>query len=64
MLQEGVLKFSEENRNIPWRKILEYGFDVFYDTRTPVDLKDKWRTMTAGKLLYVFLLNIFIFTIR
>ncbi|XP_028778441.1 uncharacterized protein LOC114734958 isoform X2 [Neltuma alba] len=47
-LKEGVLKFAKENRNIPWRKILEFGCDVFDNTRTPVDLKDKWRTMTAG----------------
>ncbi|KAI9114741.1 hypothetical protein K1719_014439 [Acacia pycnantha] len=47
-LKEGVLKFSKENQNIPWRKILEYGGDVFDDTRTPADLKDKWRTLAAG----------------
>ncbi|XP_054796637.1 uncharacterized protein LOC129302004 isoform X2 [Prosopis cineraria] len=47
-LKEGVSRFSKENRNIPWRKILEFGCDVFDTTRTPIDLKDKWRTMTVG----------------
>ncbi|KAE9615826.1 putative transcription factor MYB-HB-like family [Lupinus albus] len=46
-LKEGVLKFSTENEKIPWRKILEFGTRVFDKTRTPVDLKDKWRNITA-----------------
>ncbi|KAF7833289.1 protein CHROMATIN REMODELING 4-like isoform X1 [Senna tora] len=46
-LKEGVLRFSVENRNIPWRKILEFGCDVFDNNRTPVDLKDKWKNMTS-----------------
>ncbi|XP_004502097.1 uncharacterized protein [Cicer arietinum] len=46
-LKEGVLKFSTGNQNIPWRKILEFGCRVFDNTRTPVDLKDKWRNMTS-----------------
>ncbi|GAU31077.1 hypothetical protein TSUD_322140, partial [Trifolium subterraneum] len=44
-LEEGVAKFSTENQDIPWRKILEFGCRVFDSTRTPVDLKDKWRNM-------------------
>lgn len=32
-------------RNIPWRKILEFGRDVFNDERVPSDLKDKWKNM-------------------
>ncbi|KAI4305577.1 hypothetical protein L6164_028937 [Bauhinia variegata] len=47
MLKEGVSRFSTENQNVPWRKILEYGSNVFDSTRTPVDLKDKWRNMVA-----------------
>lgn len=44
MLQEGVQKFSTTvNKNIPWRKILEFGRHVFHGTRNPQDLKDKWR---------------------
>ncbi|CAN8232447.1 unnamed protein product [Cochlearia groenlandica] len=44
MLKVGVEKFPGK-RNIPWRKILEYGKDVFNEERLPSDLKDKWRTM-------------------
>ncbi|CAL0308449.1 unnamed protein product [Lupinus luteus] len=46
-LKEGVLKFSTENEKIPWRKILEFGTRVFDKSRNPVDLKDKWRNITA-----------------
>ncbi|KAI8008657.1 hypothetical protein LOK49_LG07G02843 [Camellia lanceoleosa] len=46
MLKEGVQKFSTlVNKNLPWRKILEFGCHVFDGTRTPVDLKDKWRNI-------------------
>uniref|UniRef100_A0A5B7B543 Uncharacterized protein n=1 Tax=Davidia involucrata TaxID=16924 RepID=A0A5B7B543_DAVIN len=46
MLREGVQKFSTTvNKNLPWRKILEFGHHVFDRTRTPVDLKDKWRNI-------------------
>ncbi|XP_008462017.2 protein CHROMATIN REMODELING 4-like isoform X2 [Cucumis melo] len=46
MLREGVQKFSSTaNKNLPWRKILEFGRHIFDDTRTPVDLKDKWRNL-------------------
>ncbi|XP_027346192.1 uncharacterized protein LOC113857995 isoform X2 [Abrus precatorius] len=47
VLKEGVLKFSMENQNIPWRKILEFGCHVFHKTRTPADLKDKWKNITS-----------------
>ena len=48
LLQEGVQKFSATgDKNLPWRKILEFGRHVFDGTRTPVDLKDKWRKMLA-----------------
>ncbi|XP_061341650.1 uncharacterized protein LOC133287967 [Gastrolobium bilobum] len=46
-LKEGVLRFSTENQNIPWRKILEFGSHVFDKTRTPSDLKDKWKNITS-----------------
>ncbi|PIN25614.1 DNA helicase [Handroanthus impetiginosus] len=47
-LSEGVRKYAEEgNKNLPWRKILEYGRKVFDETRTPSDLKDKWRNILA-----------------
>ncbi|KAA8526656.1 hypothetical protein F0562_008141 [Nyssa sinensis] len=46
MLREGMQKFSTTvNKNLPWRKILEFGHHVFDRTRTPVDLKDKWRNI-------------------
>uniref|UniRef100_A0A1J3E073 Uncharacterized protein n=1 Tax=Noccaea caerulescens TaxID=107243 RepID=A0A1J3E073_NOCCA len=46
MLKVGVEKFAAEvNKNMPWRKILEMGENVFSQTRTPSDLKDKWRNM-------------------
>ncbi|XP_023529671.1 uncharacterized protein LOC111792440 [Cucurbita pepo subsp. pepo] len=46
MLKEGVQRFSSSvNKNLPWRKILEFGRHIFDDTRTPVDLKDKWRNI-------------------
>ncbi|KAL2483459.1 DNA helicase [Forsythia ovata] len=48
MLREGVEKFSAQaNKNIPWRKVLEFGRHVFHGTRTPADLKDKWRNIAA-----------------
>ncbi|KAM7271127.1 hypothetical protein ACFE04_030341 [Oxalis oulophora] len=46
MLKEGVQHFAPSvNKNIPWRKILEYGRDVFDPTRNPNDLKDKWKLL-------------------
>ncbi|XWS47274.1 hypothetical protein CRYUN_Cryun14cG0138400 [Craigia yunnanensis] len=48
MLKEGVRRFSTTpNKNIPWRKILEFGHHVFDTTRSPVDLKDKWKNIMA-----------------
>ncbi|KAJ9560640.1 hypothetical protein OSB04_005800 [Centaurea solstitialis] len=46
MLKEGVQKFSLLTRkNLPWKKILEFGHHVFDPCRNPSDLKDKWRNM-------------------
>ncbi|KAM6548578.1 hypothetical protein CsatB_020254 [Cannabis sativa] len=48
MLRDGVHKFSMmTNIVLPWKKILEYGRLVFDPSRTPVDLKDKWRNLMA-----------------
>lgn len=48
--QVGVEKFAAEaKKNMPWRKILEMGQKVFHETRTPTDLKDKWRNMTGAR---------------
>lgn len=44
MLKEGVEKFlATAHKNLPWKKVLEFGQHVFYASRTPVD--DKWRNM-------------------
>ncbi|KAI3921729.1 hypothetical protein MKX01_005418 [Papaver californicum] len=50
MLMKGVEKSScEVKKKIPWRSILVFGSSVFHTTRTPEDLKDKWRTTTKGR---------------
>ncbi|KAJ8753780.1 hypothetical protein K2173_000034 [Erythroxylum novogranatense] len=44
MLRKGVQMYSTQvNKNIPWRKILDLGRQTFHSTRTPTDLRDKWR---------------------
>ncbi|MFS7953764.1 putative chromatin regulator PHD family [Helianthus anomalus] len=46
MLKDGMLRFScEDNKRIPWKKILDFGRQVFDKTRTTIDLKDKWRNI-------------------
>ncbi|KAI3733007.1 hypothetical protein L1987_64221 [Smallanthus sonchifolius] len=46
MLKEGVQRFScADDKRIPWKKILEFGRDVFDKSRTAIDLKDKWRNI-------------------
>ncbi|XP_004303909.1 PREDICTED: uncharacterized protein LOC101295436 [Fragaria vesca subsp. vesca] len=46
MLKEGVQLFSARvNKNIPWRKIFDHGSHVFHKTRTPDNLKDKWKVL-------------------
>ena len=48
LLQEGVQKFAlAAKKKLPWVKILEFGCHIFDGTRTPVDLKDKWRNITG-----------------
>ncbi|XP_062009215.1 peptidyl-prolyl cis-trans isomerase CYP63 [Rosa rugosa] len=47
MLKDGVRLFSAQvNKNLPWRKILELGKAVFHETRTPDNLKDKWKLLS------------------
>lgn len=47
-LQKGVKTFSSTvNKNFPWRKILELGHHEFDHTRTPTDLKDKWKRICS-----------------
>ncbi|CAL9229053.1 unnamed protein product [Arabidopsis halleri] len=51
MLKVGVEKFAADaKKNMPWRKILEMGEKVFHETRTPADLKDKWRNMLGARV--------------
>ncbi|KAJ4978268.1 hypothetical protein NE237_009048 [Protea cynaroides] len=46
ILVEGVRRFSSTDyKNVPWKKILEFGCHVFQKNRNPVDLKDKWRNI-------------------
>ncbi|XP_077248621.1 uncharacterized protein LOC143888167 [Tasmannia lanceolata] len=46
VLEEAVQKFSKSGEtSMPWRMILDFGRNVFQRTRTPVDLKDKWRNI-------------------
>ncbi|KAL0306695.1 UNVERIFIED_CONTAM: hypothetical protein Sradi_6086800 [Sesamum radiatum] len=47
-LKAGVHKYSTDgNKNLPWTKILDFGQHKFDRTRTPSDLKDKWRNIMA-----------------
>ncbi|KAF7144792.1 hypothetical protein RHSIM_Rhsim04G0100400 [Rhododendron simsii] len=49
ILKDGMRKFSSiHDRNIPWKRILEFGSDVFQKGRTTIDLKDKWRNICKG----------------
>ncbi|RWR87583.1 SANT/Myb domain-containing protein [Cinnamomum micranthum f. kanehirae] len=46
VLKEAVRKFSNPGQgSLPWTRIKEFGSMVFHKTRTPVDLKDKWRNI-------------------
>ncbi|XP_074378980.1 uncharacterized protein LOC141720454 isoform X2 [Apium graveolens] len=48
-LKEGVRRFvSNHDRNMPWKKILEFGAEIFEKHRTAIDLKDKWRNICKG----------------
>ncbi|PKI49200.1 hypothetical protein CRG98_030418 [Punica granatum] len=52
ILEEGVWKFSDkETKSVPWRKILEFGSGTFHSTRTPMDLKDKWKNMLRKNMM-------------
>ncbi|OIT20231.1 PREDICTED: uncharacterized protein LOC109220467 [Nicotiana attenuata] len=46
-LKEGVERFSHFPDR--WKKILEFGCDVFLKGRTTGDLKDKWRNMSRAR---------------
>lgn len=49
MLKKGVQTFVRgDNGAIPWKSILKFGGSVFQESRTPTDLKDKWRNMRGS----------------
>ncbi|KAL3640481.1 hypothetical protein CASFOL_015449 [Castilleja foliolosa] len=49
-LKEGIRRLCIPNdRAIPWKKIQEFGADVFQESRSTVDLKDKWRNLCKTK---------------
>ncbi|XP_059668447.1 uncharacterized protein LOC132313614 isoform X2 [Cornus florida] len=45
ILKEGFRRYSSNSKNIPWKKILDFGVHVFQKGRTAMDLKDKWRNI-------------------
>lgn len=44
-LKDGIQIFYGDHNNIPWKKILDHGENVFHESRTTVDLKDKWKNV-------------------
>ncbi|XP_028549352.1 uncharacterized protein LOC110095275 isoform X1 [Dendrobium catenatum] len=49
-LEEAMQKIPKnEDGGIPWTKILEYGRFFLHESRTTIDLKDKWRNMQKKK---------------
>ncbi|KAK1384592.1 hypothetical protein POM88_022327 [Heracleum sosnowskyi] len=48
-LKEGVRRFANNHDKVmPWKKILEFGAEIFDNHRTAIDLKDKWRNICKG----------------
>ncbi|KAL0318744.1 UNVERIFIED_CONTAM: hypothetical protein Sangu_2030600 [Sesamum angustifolium] len=47
-LKEGMRKFSTPHDRLPWKKILEFGTNVFNESRSTIDLKDKWRNLSKA----------------
>ncbi|PSS21157.1 Myb-like protein [Actinidia chinensis var. chinensis] len=47
ILKEGVKRFSSV-LDRKWKRILEFGSEVFQKGRTTIDLKDKWRNICRG----------------
>ncbi|KAK4377936.1 hypothetical protein RND71_004232 [Anisodus tanguticus] len=45
-LKEGLLRFSHFRDR--WKRILDFGCDVFLEGRTAGDLKDKWRNISKA----------------
>ncbi|KAK4395877.1 hypothetical protein Sango_1742000 [Sesamum angolense] len=46
--KEGMRKFSTPHDRLPWKKILEFGTNVFNESRSTIDLKDKWRNLSKA----------------
>ncbi|PIA56862.1 hypothetical protein AQUCO_00700903v1 [Aquilegia coerulea] len=53
MLEKAVKIFAavKSRKKFSWISILDYGRHVFNETRTPVDLKDKWRNIEKERLI-------------
>ncbi|CAM6088397.1 unnamed protein product [Calypogeia fissa] len=50
-LKEGVKMFSNKGeRGFQWKRILEFGAGKFHESRTTVDLKDKWRNLRSKQV--------------
>ncbi|KAL2243050.1 uncharacterized protein LOC105157969 isoform X1 [Sesamum indicum] len=47
-LKEGMRKFSTPHDRLPWKKVLEFGANIFNESRSTVDLKDKWRNLSKA----------------
>ncbi|KAJ7552753.1 hypothetical protein O6H91_06G069300 [Diphasiastrum complanatum] len=47
VLKEGIRRYSKGNGSwgFQWARILEYGYGKFHESRTSIDLKDKWRNL-------------------
>ncbi|KAL8127284.1 hypothetical protein AgCh_014263 [Apium graveolens] len=52
-VKKGVQKYSKSvnKKKLPWQKILEEGRVAFDETRTPADLKDKWKNILSKEPL-------------
>ncbi|MBA0587834.1 hypothetical protein Gorai_000955 [Gossypium raimondii] len=48
MLKKGLQEIANEDGTVPWKRILEFGTNVFLMDRTATDLKNKWRSMCKG----------------
>lgn len=51
-MQEGVEKFSKSgDKSVVWKETLEFGAAVLMHGRTPLDLKNKWLSISRRSRL-------------